>query len=414
MLSYTIQLYKKAYSGLSRNSWYLCLVMFINRSGTMVIPFMTIYCRQELHFTVNQATYIMGLFGLGSILGAFIGGKITDKHGFYYVQVFALLIGGLLFILLGFQKTFLTLGIGSFVLSVCNEAFRPANSAAIAHYSSDENKTRSNSLNRLAVNLGWAFGGLLGGTLAQINYHLLFWVDGCTNIAAALLLLKLIPVSKVVKPIKNAINEVIISSPYKDSIYLIFIGFVILFATCFFQVFTMQPLFYKTQWHFSELFIGLLMGLNGMLIVIFEMVIIHNLEGKRHPLNYICVGVLLVGAGFVLLNFLPSSSYSALIILVFITIGEIMAMPFMNSFWIMRTTSANRGQYAALYTIAWSIAQIMAPLIGGQVVTNSGYNLLWWITGAICLCASIGFMMLYRSAFKPNRVVPMEETIFDL
>jgi predicted MFS family arabinose efflux permease len=414
MLSYTIQLYKKAYSGLSLNSWYLCLVMFINRSGTMVIPFMTIYCRQELHFTVNQATYIMGLFGLGSILGAFIGGKITDKHGFYYVQVFALLIGGLLFMLLGFQKTFLTLGTGSFVLSVCNEAFRPANSAAIAHYSSDENKTRSNSLNRLAVNLGWAFGGLLGGTLAQINYHLLFWVDGCTNIAAALLLLKLIPVSKVVKPIKNAINEVIISSPYKDSIYLIFIGFVILFATCFFQVFTMQPLFYKTQWHFSELFIGLLMGLNGLLIVIFEMVIIHNLEGKRHPLNYICVGVLLVGAGFVLLNFLPSANYSALIILVFITIGEIMAMPFMNSFWIMRTTSANRGQYAALYTIAWSIAQIMAPLIGGQVVTNSGYNLLWWITGAICICASIGFRRLYRSAFKPNRVVPMEETIFDL
>src|ERR1700712_696476 len=121
MLFSPIQLYKQAYSGLSRNSWYLCLVMFVNRSGTMVIPFMTIYCRQELHFTVNQATYIMGLFGLGSILGAFIGGKITDKHGFYYVQVGALLLGGLLFMFVGFQKTFFTLGLGSFILSVCNE-----------------------------------------------------------------------------------------------------------------------------------------------------------------------------------------------------------------------------------------------------------------------------------------------------
>jgi MFS family permease len=79
------------------------------------------------------------------------------------------------------------------LLSFCNEAFRPANSTAIAHYSSPENKTRSYSLNRLAVNLGWAFGGGLGGYLASINYHLLFWVDGCTNILAALMFLKLMP-----------------------------------------------------------------------------------------------------------------------------------------------------------------------------------------------------------------------------
>src|ERR1700712_2527777 len=174
MLFSPIQLYKQAYSGLSRNSWYLCLVMFINRSGTMVVPFMTIYCHKVLHFTLPQAGYIMGFFGAGSIFGALIGGKVTDKRGFYYVQIFALLSGGILFILLGFQKTFITIGISSFILSVCNESFRPANSAAIVHYSTDDNKTRSNSLNRLAVNLGWVFRGLLGGTLAGINYHLLF------------------------------------------------------------------------------------------------------------------------------------------------------------------------------------------------------------------------------------------------
>src|SRR5437588_8448960 len=117
MLSSTIQLYKKAYSGLSRNSWYLCLVMFINRSGTMVVPFMTIYCHKVLHFTLPEAGYIMGFFGAGSILGALIGGKVTDKRGFYYVQIFALLSGGLLFMLLGFQTTFWSVGVCSFVLS---------------------------------------------------------------------------------------------------------------------------------------------------------------------------------------------------------------------------------------------------------------------------------------------------------
>src|SRR3569833_694850 len=411
MLSSPIQLYKKAYSGLSRNSWYLCLVMFINRSGTMVVPFMTIYCHKVLNFTLPQAGYIMGFFGGGSILGALIGGKVTDKRGFYYVQIFTLLSGGMFFMLLGFQTTFWSVAFFSFVLSVCNESFRPANSAAIVHYSTSENKTRSNSLNRLAVNLGWIFGGMIGGLLAGINYHLLFWVDGCTNILAALLLLKLIPASRVTNTINNAVNTV--SDPaYKDRVYLIFIGFAILFATCFFQIFTMQPLFYKTQWHFNVSYIKRLMGINGLLIVLFEMVIIHSLENKRHPLNYICVGALFVGLAFVLLNFLPAAKYSALIVLFFLTIGEILGMPFMTSFWIMRTTAGNRGSYAALYTTAWSIAQIMAPVIGGLAISFVSFNLLWWITGGICLCASIGFMMLYRYTANQNKSILVKETVF--
>jgi len=373
---------------------------------------MTIYCTHVLHFTVEQTGIIMGLFGLGSIVGAFIGGKVTDKYGFYYVQVFALLVGGILFIFLGFQQTFVSVGLYSFILSVCNDGFRPANSTAVAYYSTEQNRTRSNSLNRLAVNLGWAFGGFLGGTLAHINYHLLFWVDGCTNILAALMLMKLLPFSKITKLAKNAVNKVAGASAYRDVIYLIFIGLLILYATCFFQIFTMMPLFYKTQWHFNEQFIGALMGINGLLIVSFEMVIVHNLEGKKHPLRYIYKGIILVGAGFVLLNFLPPQSYSAYIILLFITVGEMLSMPFMNSFWIMRTNENNRGEYAALYSMGWSAAQIMSPIIGGQVITYVSFNLLWWITGAICLAASFGIVVLYRSGVKKTIVVPIEETVF--
>ncbi|MGN6178200.1 MAG: MFS transporter, partial [Mucilaginibacter sp.] len=93
-----IQLYKQAYSGLSRNSWLLCLVMLVNRSGTMVIPFLSLYCTQLLHFSIIQAGYVMATLGAGSICGAYFGGKITDKFGFYDVQIFALISGGLFFL----------------------------------------------------------------------------------------------------------------------------------------------------------------------------------------------------------------------------------------------------------------------------------------------------------------------------
>ncbi|MBS7563704.1 MFS transporter [Mucilaginibacter sp. Bleaf8] len=397
MISYTIKLYKDAYHGLSRNSWYLSLVMLVNRSGTMVVPFMTIYCTQQLHFSIIQAGIIMALFGAGALTGAFIGGKITDKYGFYDVQVGALLSGGLLFMLLGLQQSFAGICIVTFILSLCNDSFRPANSTAIAHYSTDASRTRSYSLNRLAVNLGWACGGALGGFLASVNYHLLFWVDGCTNILSAVLLLILMPRSVYKKPVAIKTHEPQqVQSPYRDGEYLTFIALTALFGACFFQLFTMQPVFYKSQWHLNEQFIGFLMALNGVLIIIVEMILVQRLEGRRPALNYISAGVLVSGIGFAILNTMPPGIWTALFVVLLITLGEILSMPFMNAFWIARTTNNNRGGYAALYSMAWSIAQIIAPALGSQLILHGGYDLLWWVLGGTCLVTSVGFIWLYK------------------
>src|SRR6201996_7243485 len=189
MLSPLLSSYKQAYSGLSRATWLLSAVMLVNRSGTMVIPFLTIYLTSPaMGYSIAQAGFVMGMFGLGAICGGFLGGRLTDRWGFHRVQLAALAGGGIFFMILGQGKSYPLICICTFLLSVVNDAFRPANSTAIATYSKEENRTRSYSLNRLAINLGWAAGGAIGGILASINYHLLFWVDGGTNLAAALLL----------------------------------------------------------------------------------------------------------------------------------------------------------------------------------------------------------------------------------
>ena len=117
MLSAATSLYKNAFTGLTKNTWLLSIVMLVNRSGTMVIPFMTIYCTQKLHFSLPQAGIVMALFGAGAIVGAYIGGNSTDKFGFYTQQLASLLLGGVMFIVVGFLKTYESLCIGTFILS---------------------------------------------------------------------------------------------------------------------------------------------------------------------------------------------------------------------------------------------------------------------------------------------------------
>ena len=87
----------------------------------------------------------------------------------------------------------------------------------------------------------------------------------------------------------------------------------------------------------------------------------------------------------------------AIVVVVIITFSEMLSMPFLNSFWISRSNEHNRGQYAALYSMSWSFAQIVAPLIGGIVVARGGFTMLWWLFGAMSLFSAAGFFILFKN-----------------
>ncbi len=397
MLSATVNLYKNAYTGLTRRVWLLATVMLINRSGTMVLAFMTLYIN-HLGFSTELAGLVVGVYGTGSLIGAFIGGKISDRFGFYYTQFFSLFCGGLLFITLGQMKTYLSICVCTFFLAMVNESFRPANATAIAHYSTSQNRTQSFSIIRLAINLGWGVGGALGGFLASFNYQLLFWVDGVTNICAALLLLWLLPKVSVAQQrnlTKPTAEKQQVKPAYADKGFLYFIGLQVLFATCFFQLFTTIPLYFKEGLQINEFWIGLLLAMNGIIIALVEMVLVFKLEGRRPYLRLMSYGTIIMAISFFVLNiqFIPSFSIAVLSMLL-MTFAEMVSMPFMNSYYISRSSEGNRGQYAAYYTMAWSAAQIIGSTSGTQIAHAIGFNNLWWIVGGICLLTASGYHYL--------------------
>ena len=397
MLTTAAKTYRNAFTGLSKETWLLSIIMLINRSGTMVIPFMTLYLTSpEMGYTVGQAGIVFGLFGAGAFSGAWLGGRLTDKIGFYPVQLFTLTGGGILFLVLGQMKTFPLICGFTYLLSFVNEAFRPANSTAIAQYSIEENRTRSYALNRLAINLGWAVGSGIGGYLANINYELLFWVDGITNISAALLLWLFLKPTSIQQSLKKSNNQGLQHSAYKDKPYMLFALLTALFASCFFQLFNNLPVFFQKEMQFSKPFIGIIMGANGIIIALLEMVLIYKLEGRRKNSNYIATGVFIVGLAFLMLNIPGANKAVAILMIIIVSLGEILALPFMNSWWINRSRPENRGQYAAIYTMAWSAAQTLGPMGGAQVAQHVGFFALWCIIGGICLFTSLAFNSLKK------------------
>ena len=400
MIRKTIALYKTSFAGLSKETWLLSLIMLINRSGTMVVPFMTLYLTSKsMGRTLAEAGFVLALYGLGSFIGAYFGGKLTDKIGFYKIQLLALFLGGILFIVLGQVKSYPLICGFTFLLSMVNESFRPANSSAIAFYSQPENRTRSYSLNRLAINLGWAVGASLGGLIAAYNYELLFWIDGLTNIGAAILLFSILhPKITVPKKEPDIVTVPVHLSAYKDKTYLLFIVFVAMYGLCFFQLFATVPKYFRDDLLLNERYIGLLMAINGIIIVMVEMVLVYTLEKKNRNLFYVIVGTVLCAISYFSLLLPINAIGVTLIMILFITFGEIISMPFMNTFWTQRSNEKNRGQYAALYTMAWSFSQTIGPLLCTQLVEATSFKVLFMALGCVLLITAFGFYRLSKTA----------------
>ena len=123
-LKQAINIYRQSFRGLPKEVWLLSLVMFINRSGTMVLPFLTLYLTQKLHFSIADAGIVMGVYGVGALFGTFLGGKLTDKIGFYTIQILALVFAGLMLLIMMQLTSFLSICITVFIFTTLGDTFR--------------------------------------------------------------------------------------------------------------------------------------------------------------------------------------------------------------------------------------------------------------------------------------------------
>lgn len=390
--------YRSSFQGLSSESWMLSLVMLLNRMGGMVIPFLTVYLVTELNFKTDQAGIVMSCFGIGGLIGSIVGGWLTDKVGSFYIQFLSLFLAAPIFIVLSRLDTVLEMSLVILVLSFINECFRPANSVAITAYAKKENLTRSFSLNRLAINLGFSFGPALGGFLAAISYAWLFYGNSIASLTAALVFFwYFFRREKRNKHVRKE-PEVLTGneykgSPYRDKWFIIFSIFCFLYACIFFQLFTILPMFYEQSLGFSNATIGLLLAFNGIFVFITEMPVV-NFADKEFNIYTNLVG----GSLFLLIAFawllIDTSLTSCVMSMMFLSLSELLIMPFISTIATKRSTEKNRGAYMGLQGLSISLAFVFMPFSATMLVHSYSFEYLWILNVLIMTIVLLGFYFI--------------------
>jgi predicted MFS family arabinose efflux permease len=386
-----ITLYKDAYSGLPKEAWILSMIEFVNRSGTMVFFFMTLYLTQTYGYSPAKAGQAISAFGLGALAGSYLGGRLSDKIGAYTTQKISLLLTGICFLILCYLTSFVSIITMMCLLGIVSEALHPANATAMSQVCPSELRSKGFALNRLAHNLGFTIGPALGGYLALINYKLLFWVDGLTCIVAFLIFSFMFRTNRPEKS-SDSTGKTISISPLKDIYFLKVLLFVFWVGYIFVQIFSTFPLYFKNIYLLKENRIGWLMAINTILIVVIEMILINALK-KRNQVKIMAFGALLLGSGYALMPMGRGFLFAALTVIIW-TLGEIITIPTMTAHIADISNDSMRGRYMGMFSFAFALSLTIGPALGSFIYDRMGPDHVWYFSGIIGLVLFLGFLRL--------------------
>jgi MFS family permease len=367
----------KGLRGLPHDMWALFFTSLINRSGTMVIPFLTLYLTKKIDVTPAEAGTALLVYGFASFLAAPLTGRLSDKFGSLKVMRFALFGSGVLFFAYSFINNYSWILVATFFLSAVNESFRPANLSLITEIVTPPQRRMAFALNRLAINAGMSIGPVIGGFLTLINFHFLFYANAVASIAAGIYLSSVkwssLASEEHIKTEEEKLKPKI--SIFSDKGYLFFLLAIIPATFVFFQQLGSLPLYIVDNLGFSTAAFGLFNAINTVLIIIIE-VPLNSWMNDTPYRKSLMIGALLTGIGFGSFAFSTTAVSLAIAIIIF-TFGEMIFFPTTAAYASEAAPSDRRGEYMGYYQMTFSFAFSAGPWLGTVVYQHYGSVILW-------------------------------------
>ncbi|MGW5471874.1 MDR family MFS transporter [Streptomyces chartreusis] len=399
---------RETVAGLPREFWWLWTSTLVNRLGAFVATFMALYLTLDRGYSASYAGLVASLHGLGGVVSSIGAGVMTDRLGRRPTLLVAQASTAVSVAVLGFMHHPVAIAAVAFVVGAASNASRPAVQAMMADIVRPEDRVRAFSLNYWAINLGFAVSSMAAGFIAEVSYLAGFLIEaGMTAVCAVVIFVKL-PESRPEKSdTGKAEEEVGLGTVLRDGRFMAVVGLSFLVALVFQQGSVGLPIAMGDA-GFSPADYGLAIAINGILIVALQIPVTRFIE-RRDAGRILIVSSLLAGYGFGLTAFAGSVGIFALTVCVW-TLGEMLNAPTQTGLVVRLSPAHGRGRYQGMYTLSWSVAALVAPLMSGFVIDHLGAEWLWGLCAVVGTAAAIGYGMLTR---RVSSELSPEETLVD-
>ncbi|MET8942458.1 MFS transporter [Streptomyces sp. NPDC004542] len=387
-------------SGLPREFWWLWTSTLVNRLGAFVATFMALYLTIDRGYSASYAGLVASLHGLGGVASSIGAGVMADRLGRRPTMLLAQVSTAGAVALLGFVSGPVSIAAVAFLVGMASNASRPAVQAMMADIVRPEDRVRAFSLNYWAINLGFAVSSMAAGFVAEVSYRAGFLIEAGMTLACAIVVFARLPESRPAPTAKESGADVGLGTVLRDRRYMAVVGLSFLVALVFQQGSVGLPVAMGSA-GFSPADYGMAIAVNGVLIVALQIPVTRFIE-HRDPRTLLVVSSLLAGYGFGLTVFAGSVGVFALTVCVW-TLAEIVNAPVQTGLVVRLSPVHGRGRYQGVYTLSWSVAALVAPLMSGAVIDRLGAKWLWGMCAVVGTVAALGYGLLMRRLPRERR-----------
>lgn len=388
--------YFSTWRGLPAAMLWLSAGWFVWNAGQTAVAFMAVYFIQQHGLSATDAGLVLGAAGAGRLLAVLPSGWLADRLDIRRLLVLTMAAQALTFVPMPFVSGFLPLALASFGMGFFEQALRPAALAAIQHICPPQDRLRAYSLNRMATNAGLTAGSAFGGLVYGLWPDGIFWVNALACLAATLLLLKMPPVRAVQAAAKP--GEPLAASPWRDGVFLGFIGILTVSLTIFMLFRSVLPTDLVERQGIAPATFGLLVAANCFAVFALEVPVLAILRRWPGP-RLATIGSVIVALGYGQLAFLEGLP-GALLWVTLWTLGEMALLPAVMAMMQVRAARGQAGVIMALYSMSFTLGATIGPLAGGWLLDHAGAPMLWGLSGLTGLAASAGILVLGRRVVR--------------
>jgi MFS family permease len=401
------QTFRATVQGLPALFWQLWIGTLINRLGTFVVPFLTLYLTTQRGLPVDQATLIVSLYGAGSFGAGLIGGVLADQLGRRPTMLLSFTATGVALLLLGSAGDFTMLALWTVVLGFFTDLYRPAVSATLTDVVPPQDRVRAFVLMYWAINLGEGLAPVIAGVLARQAYALLFILDALTNFIYSGIVFWRVPETRAKTNTESARRLELgqVTRALRDPGLLLLSTLAFVIAGLFFQSYVAMPLA-MTANGLSEADYGAAIAVNGLLIVLIS-IPVSRILGRFPRFAVMSAAALLIGVGLGLNVFAETTLMYGLAVAVW-TVGELMAAPIAPTIIADLAPEESRGTYQGIYTTSWGLAFLVWPAVGGFVLTYANATVLWLGCLVLGIGAAVCYLLLGRLLKERLKAVELQ------
>ena len=382
------------------NLWILCVGWFVGALGfAAAIPFLSIYFHDRLNMSITEIGLFFGAMAIVRAVFQIIGGEISDRMSRKKLLVYAQILRGVSFYLLGMAidfnmgfwavTTFMTLN------SIFGALYFPAQHALVSDILKERQRLEGYALTRSAGNLGWAAGPAIGGFLAHSSYAGLFYIAATILVISGLIFWAAFRAPRQVRR-DEAFRLADLGTLKDDPRLAIHCVLTLALYLVVAQLIAPFSLYASTMAHLNEIQLGYIYTVNGFLVGVAQIFVTRLLRKARFT-KQLALGSAFYFVGYGALGF--STDYVFLIgMIAVVTSGEMIISPPTLTLTSRLAPPHLMGRYMGIYTFFMTMGWSLGPLYGGWFLDRfSGHPVVAWILiSSLALVPAVGYLWFGR------------------